>query len=126
VDVRLQPIWRRRRHRLRVPDLPEAARAITAYQKNEATLDTRAGRPPYVRLSGVNFDVVFMKEDWVQILPFLQTGFFNLGLFPVARFGFQSPIKVNNTAVLAQTQLYDRVFAVLQQLFTEDFPTSPI
>ena len=70
----------------------------------------------YVAVHGHDVRVQILKSDWVKIAPYVESGYFGVTEFPVSEFGVQTD----------KDRLYDRILATLQQLFTDEYPTSEL
>jgi len=83
----------------------------------------------YVRLVGSNVDEVLLSSEWDRILPYVEDGSFSPIMFPVsAGFRYLDP-KVQfdgSTLDSRDWYFYQRILGVLQQLFTESYPTSNV
>jgi hypothetical protein len=124
VDERLSLIHGRRPARLRVTNLPEVARAIVAFTRRHAkSAEYERHGVAFVHLFGIGVDVTILNEDWKKIVPYFQDGTFNPAIVPVGR-SFDGPNSEASIADVVDPDFYRRVLHVLQQLFTEDFPTS--
>lgn len=124
MDERLFFIRGRRPSRLRIPDLPDAAKAIVAFTRGHAkSSDGVQHGVGFVRLYGIGVDINILASDWNRIVPYLQSGAWNPAVTPVAR-EFASPDSPASIADTDDPDLYRRVFQTLQLLFTEDFPIS--
>jgi len=80
----------------------------------------------FVRLSGRNFDVAILNEDWEKIAPLVQQGVFASFLTPMGPPGVTLYPEVSGDSSLVEThqrQRYDHVLGILQQIFTESYPT---
>ncbi len=124
VDERLSLIHGRRPARLRVTDLPEVARGIVAFTRRKAkSAEYERHGVAFVRLFGIGVNVTVLNEDWKRIVPYFQDGTFNPAIVPVGR-SFGWPESEASMGDVDDPDFYLRVLFVLQQLFTEDFPTS--
>jgi hypothetical protein len=126
VDGTLLLVAGRRPTFLRRSDLPEAARAIVAYQRGRARVQGGQGRGiGYVHFMGPDVDVVIRREDWLKILPFIQAGTFEPQLVPVGTPTVRDPAVhfASGTLDLRDRVLYARVLGVLQGLFSDDYPS---
>lgn len=83
----------------------------------------------FIRLSGRNFDVAILNEDWEKIAPLVQQGVFTSFLTPMGPPGVPLDPPVSEDSALVEThqsQRYQHVLGILEQLFTESYPTSNI
>jgi hypothetical protein len=72
---------------------------------------------------------VILEEDWMKIMPIIQTSSFNTSIIPVAKIAtYVDPTARAEPALLdfTERELYTRILYTLQGLFTERFPVSPI
>jgi hypothetical protein len=130
VDTRLFEILRRRPRRLRQRDLSEVAKAIVAVVRKQARAQTGTYKNlSYIWLTGLDTDVMVLKEDWELIFPFIEDGSLNPVLAPAQpQTGFLHPTTHYDGSVvdINDTQFYHRVLNILKGLFTEEFPTSDL
>lgn len=83
----------------------------------------------YVWLVGEDSNVVVLREDWEQIMPFIQDGTFTPMQTPaVAQVGYLHPGTHYDDPTIDQRDpyFYGRVLGILRGLFTEEFPTSDL
>jgi hypothetical protein len=128
VDSRLSLVNGRRLSRLRQQDLPEVARALIAWSNPGGRAGVRVVRnAKFIRLSGRNFDVAILNEDWQRIAPLVQEGVFTSFLTPMGPPGVVLDPGVSEDSALVETrqsQRYQHVLGILETLFTESYPTS--
>lgn len=117
-----------RPHNIFKSDCPLVARAIVAVVRHQARVGIGVYRNMrFVRLTGQDFDMAVLGEDWEKILPFIQDGTFDPSLVPVApQVGYINPAVHYDTATLdaRDIRFYERVLYILEGLFPEDYPTS--
>ncbi len=117
-----------RPHNIRKSDCPLLARAIIAVVRGQARTTIGVVQSVrYVRLTGQDFDLAVLGEDWEKILPFIQDSTFNPALYPVvSRTGYLDPMIHYDTASLdvRDVRFYERVLAILEEQFPDDYPTS--
>lgn len=113
MDARLERIDEQRLRNLRRTDLPALAAAIVAFNGNRAQASSDITRNiRYVRFLGEGVDVIVLWQDWEKVLPYVESGYFSPFVYPTT----------TGTSTVPDKALYDRVLAVLQSLFTRDFP----
>lgn len=116
--------------RLRRQDLPIVARALVSLFRKQATLKTGITKNVgYVRIEAVGFQVQILQEDWNKILPSLKDDFLNQVVFktqvdPTVLY----PVQEHEPSIIDRTdqQYYTRTLQLLQELFTEAYPTSQL
>lgn len=106
------------------------ARAILSVvrQQGKATSGVYRGLS-YVHITGQGLDISVLGEDWEKILPFIQDGSFDPALVPVsARVGYLHPERHYDAPTLDTQDVlfYERVLSILQDIFTDDYPTSDL
>jgi len=130
VETRLSKIGGQRLARLHTKDLPELARGIIAVIRKRGHIRAHVSRNvPFVRIRSSELDILVMKQDWVQILPFIQDGTINPRAYPrAAHVGYLEFRVAYGEAVQdhADKHLYEVILGLLQQLFTDAFPTSDL
>ena len=108
--------------------MPEVARALIAWSNPGGRAGVRVVRnTKFVRLSGRNFDVAILNEDWEKISPLVQEGVFTSFLTPMGPPGVTLNPEVSGDSALIEThqnQRYDHVLGILETLFTDSYPTS--
>ncbi len=128
MDSRLSLVNGRRLSRLRRQDLPEVARALLAWSRP----GSRVGISIVIHIShthitGKNFDVAILSEDWEKIEPLVKEGLFSQFLFPTrAPAVFSDPsVSLDLSLVDANDrQSYLRVLSLLWGLFPDSYPVS--
>jgi hypothetical protein len=81
----------------------------------------------FVRLSGRNFDVAILNEDWEKIAPLVKEGVFTSYLTFMGPPGVSLNPEVADDSALVEThqsQRYQHVLGILETLFPESYPTS--
>lgn len=130
VETRLTKIGGQRLARLYTKDLPELARGIIAVIRKRGTIRAHVSRNvPFVRIRSSELDILVMKADWLLILPFIQDGTLNPRVYPrAAHVGYLEFRVAYGEAVQdhADRHLYEVILGLLQQLFTDVFPTSDL
>jgi len=132
VDNRLQQANGRRPHRLTRNEVPELARALTAWSYRQAQIDkiVVGGNIPCIRIfNAKGMDVLVRSDDWAKLVPYLKDGTLDLSQLPV-----DDPAVVlhPNTyydasgVEIADPALYKRILTFLLNIFTVDFPTSKL
>jgi hypothetical protein len=85
---------------------------------------------PCVRITndGGGINVLVRADDWVKLVPYLKDGTFDVSLLPV-----EKPVVLNpnihydaSAGEIWDPELYARIFTLLNDLFTIEFPTSTI
>ncbi len=127
MDARLFRIGGHRPESLTDVDLPVVAKAIVATIRGVA----KAGRGfargiPYVRLFAPGVNVFIRGDEWEQIAPFLENGTLDPVKFPTPSIHPIDRTHYYDVSTIATNDpvLYQRVLAVLGQLFTRKFRTS--
>lgn len=128
MDARLLTIRGHRPVFLRRIDLPALAGAIVDYFNHRV----RAYRVYQAQIGGVllqgpGVDILVRQEDWAKITPHLVNGTFA----PPNNSVVNSPSRqarrtADMPAQQADADLYDRILATLQTIFTDEFPTSAL
>jgi hypothetical protein len=128
VDSRLAFVNGRRLSRLRKQDLPEVAVALIAWSNPGSRVGVRVVKnTKFVRLSGRNFDVAILNEDWEKIAPLVKEGVFTSYLTFMGPPGVSLNPEVADDSALVKThqsQRYQHVLGILETLFPESYPTS--
>lgn len=116
-----------RLHRLTRNEVPDLAKAIVAFMRGQASCGQGIFRDtPFVWIRGeADVDVIVRQDDWVKITPYLKDGSFDTTLVPVSREVVQKPLKRFDGSITQQGDriLYERILAVLNGLFTVEFPS---
>ena len=123
MDARLARIAGHRPHRLLKKDLPELAKALVLFPYVQVGRDVRGG-VEYVQLQGVGVDMVVMSEDWNQIFPLIEAGFFCDPIYPSAIIRVLRPDPQDDPSreSSARFPAYRKALEKLQELFPEDYP----
>lgn len=83
MDVRLNLPNGTKIHRLQSRDLPDLARAISAFGRGFAKVrGVAVGTVACVHLWGGGSDIVVMEEDWAKVQPFLKDDTFSPIMVP--------------------------------------------
>lgn len=125
MDTRLWHISGIRPESLKRPDLPAVARAIVGYMRGLVKVHCGHVRETdYVLFQANGFQAVIRGDDWAKIVPFLQ----NDSLSPPAEPRLPWNPKTVSVANIDtyDSHYYGLVLGVLQQLFTQEFPTSQL
>jgi hypothetical protein len=115
---------------LRQQDLPLVARALISVYRKQAVVKTgRTKNLSYVRIEAHDFHVQILAEDWAKIMPYIQDEIFNQVMVPAQVDPVViNPLVAHDSSIIdnVDRQYYLRVLYVLQGLFPEAYPTSPL
>jgi hypothetical protein len=121
MDQRLSRIHGIRPHRLLKGDLPALAKAMVAYMRKEAKVETFFVKDvACVYFSGVGISTLVRSEDWVKVLPFLENGTFESKLTPVV--SVRTNYNESDLADIYSSGMYHRILRTLDPLFPVSFP----
>lgn len=124
MDARLARIAGHRPERLRKKDLPELAKALVLYPFLQVGRD-RKGGVEYIQMLGVGVDLIILSEDWEQIVPLLEAGFFSDPVYPAGvlrTLRADDPRDDPSRESSPRYPAYTRALLKLQELFPQDFP----
>lgn len=109
VDNRLQRYGGSRLHLQNEADLPNLASALASLVTGRAkVVAIGPANTPYVRISGLGVEALVLKEDWIKLLPLIESGFFS------------TPVRPRGTPFDATNHtLYERVLANIQIVFED-------
>jgi hypothetical protein len=130
VDGRLYLLNEQRLANLLQTDLPYLTLAIVAFLRGRC----RAGRgaDPVAYFEIVSNDgrirVRVRADDWVKILPYLQSGAWDPDFAPIPEVGYLHPEVAYDISALPETDhvLYNRILTDLKLEFPRNYPTSPL
>jgi hypothetical protein len=135
VDGRIFYVGGRQLSAIRTQDLPMLAKAIVGYARGMVSVERCIHRlVQYVRFyaneqaGGQRFEFNVLASDWAKLYPYLSGQPVNTP-GPSSPLLTQSVIKNSNTNDLSNLEQWDpvyyaKVYATLQTIFTQSYPTS--
>lgn len=108
--------------KLRSQDLPMLAKALVGYYKGLVVVKTgRVNNIGYVRLETPSYHLQILNEDWVKILPYIETGDFDQSLTK-AQLDYMANRREFDGVLLDNSVYYQRILGTLETIFTEEYP----